>query len=73
LQDGCRLLTTDQKRNREIISKRCLDYSSSDLAACDFFLFPNLEKWLERNLNVEIIDAVNSYFEEKDKSLLEKA
>jgi len=44
-----------------------VDYSS-DLAACDFFLFPNLKKWLERNLDIEVIDAVNDYVEEKDKS-----
>jgi len=39
---------------------------SSDLAACDFFLFPNLKIWLRGkkfSSNEEVIAAVNAYFE----------
>ena len=44
---------------------------SSDLAPCDFFLFPNLKKWLGRKRftsNEEVIDQTKAYFEEFDKS-----
>lgn len=44
---------------------------SPDLAPSDFFLFPNLKKWLggkRFTSNDEIIDATNSYFEDLDKS-----
>jgi hypothetical protein len=44
---------------------------SPDLAPCDFHLFPNLKKWLggKRFANDnEVIDAVNDYFADLDKS-----
>jgi len=44
---------------------------SPDLAPCDFFLFPNLKKWLggKRFMsNEEVIDQTKAYFEEFDKS-----
>jgi len=39
------------------------------------WLFPvsKSRKMAGKNLDIEIIDVVNGYFEEKDKSLLEKA
>ena len=45
---------------------------SPDLAPCDFHLFPNLKKWLGGKrfmTDDEVIQAVNSYFEDLDKSL----
>ena len=39
---------------------------SSDLAACDFFLFPNLKTWLRKrrfHLNEVVVAAVDDYFE----------
>ena len=44
---------------------------SPDLAPCDFFLFPNMKKWLDRKRftsNEEVIDQTEAYFEEFDKS-----
>lgn len=44
---------------------------SPDLAPCDFFLFPNLKKWLGGKRfasNEEVIAETNAYFEEFDKS-----
>jgi histone-lysine N-methyltransferase SETMAR len=44
---------------------------SPDLAPSDFFLFPNLKKWLAGkrfSSNCEVIEETNSYFEEFDKS-----
>ena len=44
---------------------------SPDLAPSDFFLFPNLKKWLAGKRfksNDEVINETNSYFEEFDKS-----
>lgn len=44
---------------------------SPDLAPSDFFLFPNLKKWLggkRFSSNSEIITATNAYFEEFEKS-----
>ncbi|XP_020282790.1 histone-lysine N-methyltransferase SETMAR-like [Pseudomyrmex gracilis] len=44
---------------------------SPDLAPCEFHLFPNLNKWLggkRFSSNHEVIDAVNVYFEELEKS-----
>lgn len=44
---------------------------SPDLAPCDFFLFPNMKKWLSGqrfSSNSEIINATNAYFEEFEKS-----
>ncbi|UYV73151.1 hypothetical protein LAZ67_10001974 [Cordylochernes scorpioides] len=36
---------------------------------CDFFIFPNLEKWLGgRTSNEEVIDDVNGYFEDLETS-----
>ncbi|KAG5330265.1 MOS1T transposase, partial [Acromyrmex heyeri] len=44
---------------------------SPDLAPCDFFLFPNLKKWLggkKFTSNEEIIAETEAYFAEFDKS-----
>ena len=44
---------------------------SPDLAPCDFFLFPNLKKWLggrRFTSNEEVIAETNAYFAEFDKS-----
>jgi histone-lysine N-methyltransferase SETMAR len=44
---------------------------SPDLAPCDFFLFPNMKKWLggkRFTSNEEVIDQTEAYFEEFDKS-----
>ena len=44
---------------------------SPDLAPCDYFMFPNLKKWLggkRFSSNEEIIDATNAYFEGLEKS-----
>lgn len=44
---------------------------SPDLAPCDYFLFPNMKKWLggkRFSSNEEIIDATNAYFAEFEKS-----
>ncbi|XP_033225878.1 uncharacterized protein LOC117178559 [Belonocnema kinseyi] len=44
---------------------------SPGLAPSDHHLFPNLKKWLrgkEFRRNEEVVDAVNNYFEELDKS-----
>lgn len=44
---------------------------SPDLAPCDFFLFPNMKKWLGGKRfasNEEVIAATNAYFAEFDKS-----
>lgn len=44
---------------------------SPDLAPSDFFLFPNLKKWLggkRFSSNEEVINETNAYFEEFDKS-----
>lgn len=44
---------------------------SPDLAPSDYFLFPNLKKWLggkRFGSNEEVIEAVNQYFEELDES-----
>ena len=43
----------------------------SDLAPCDFFLFPNLKKWLggkKFTSNEEVIAETEAYFAEFDKS-----
>jgi len=51
--------TFDQKRNQVIISKHCLEkfkHNSKDPG------------WKEIWLNIEVIDAVNCYFEKKNKS-----
>lgn len=45
---------------------------SPDLAPSDYFLFPNLKKWLGGKRfadNEEVISAVNGYFEELDESV----
>ncbi|XP_017486515.1 PREDICTED: histone-lysine N-methyltransferase SETMAR-like, partial [Rhagoletis zephyria] len=44
---------------------------SPDLAPCDFFLFPNLKKWLggkKFSSNDEVIAATNAYFEGLEKT-----
>ena len=44
---------------------------SPDLALSDYFLFPNLKKWLDGQIfanNEEVESAVNGYFEELDGS-----
>lgn len=44
---------------------------SPDLAPCDFFLFPNLKKWLggkRFSSNSEVVEATNAYFEDFDIS-----
>lgn len=44
---------------------------SPDLAPSDYYLFPNLKKWLggkRFKSNEEVIEAVNEYFEELDES-----
>jgi len=44
---------------------------SPDLAPCDFFLFPNMKKWLggkRFTSNEQVIDQTEAYFEEFDKS-----
>ena len=44
---------------------------SSDLAPSDYFLFPNLKKWLAGKrfyANDEIISQTNTYFEQLEKS-----
>lgn len=44
---------------------------SPDLSPSDYFLFPNMKKWLggkRFTSNSEIIEAVNSYFEDFDSS-----
>ena len=44
---------------------------SSDLAPIDYFLFPNLKKWLGGKrfyCNDEIISQTNTYFEDLEKS-----
>ena len=44
---------------------------SPDLAPCDFFLFPNLKKWLDGKKftsNEEVIAETEAYFPEFDKS-----
>jgi len=44
---------------------------SPDLASSDYFLFPNLKKWLGGKRfanNEEVESAVNGYFEELDNS-----
>ena len=44
---------------------------SPDLASCDFFLFPNLKKWLggkKFTSNEEVIAETEAYFAEFDKS-----
>lgn len=44
---------------------------SPDLAPCDFFLFPNMKKWLggkRFTSNEEVIAATEAYFAEFDKS-----
>lgn len=44
---------------------------SPDLAPSDFFLFPNLKKWLAGkrfSTNEEVIDTVNGYFADLEKS-----
>lgn len=44
---------------------------SPDLAPCDYFLFPNLKKWLggkKFGSNEEIISSTNAYFEGFKKS-----
>lgn len=44
---------------------------SPDLAPCDFYLFPNLKKWLggkRFGSNEEVMAETNAYFEEFDKS-----
>jgi len=44
---------------------------SPDLAPCDFFLFPNMKKWLggkRFTSNEEVIDQTEAYFEEFNKS-----
>ena len=48
---------------------------SPDLAPSDYFLFPNLKKWLsgQRFSNdEEVMSAVNGYFEEQDSSYYKK-
>lgn len=50
-----------------------LPYSAylPDLTPLDYFLFPNLKKWLDGKKfanNEEVESAVNSYFEEFDGS-----
>jgi len=42
---------------------------SPDLARCDFFLFPNMKKWLggKRFASNEIIAETNAYFAEFEK------
>ena len=45
---------------------------SPDLAPSDYFLFPNLKKWLGGKRfadNEEVISAVNGYFEELDETV----
>lgn len=45
--------------------------NSPDLAPCDFFLFPNLKKWLSGKKflsNAEVIDAVDAYFNNIEQS-----
>ena len=44
---------------------------SPDLAPCDFFLFPNMKKWLggkRFTSNEEVIAATEAYFAEFDKT-----
>ncbi|EFN64908.1 Histone-lysine N-methyltransferase SETMAR, partial [Camponotus floridanus] len=44
---------------------------SPDLAPCDFFLFPNMKKWLagkKFSSNEEVIAETEAYFGEFDKS-----
>jgi len=47
----------DRKRNRVIISKCCLERFKH-----------NPKDWKEIWFDIEVIDTINSYFEEKDKS-----
>jgi len=73
LQDGCRvcsqLIKNEIKESfLSVVWISRLFILQRDLVACDLFLFANLKKWLERNLDIKLIDAVNSCFEEKDKS-----
>ncbi|EFN77918.1 Histone-lysine N-methyltransferase SETMAR, partial [Harpegnathos saltator] len=44
---------------------------SPDLAPCDYFLFPNLKKWLggkRFGSNEEVITETNAYFEGLEKT-----
>ena len=48
---------------------------SPDLAPCDFFPFLNLKTWLggkRFSSNKEVIDAVNAYFADLEKSYFSK-
>ncbi|XP_025829860.1 uncharacterized protein LOC112904322 [Agrilus planipennis] len=80
-----RLLTVDQKlirKNTSIVATAKINDLkfelmphppySPDLAPSDYFLFPNLKKWLGGKRfadNEEVIEAVNGYFEELDESV----
>lgn len=43
---------------------------SPDLAPSDYYLFPNLKKWLagKRFMRTEVISETSAYFEDFDKS-----
>ena len=72
-----RLLTIEQKQRREDVELKfeLLPHApySLDLAPSDYFLFPNLKKWLggRRFINNEEVEsAVNGYFEEFNGSYI---
>ena len=65
------MLTIEQKQRREDVELKfeLLPHApySTDLAPSDYFLFPNLKKWLDGRRftnNEEVESAVNGYFEE---------
>ena len=64
------MLTIEQKQRREDVELKfeLLSHApySPDLAPSDYFLFPNLKKWLGGRFtnNEEVESAVNGYFEE---------
>ena len=64
-----RLFTIEQKQRREDVELKfeLLPHApySPDLASSDYFLFPNLKKWLGgRRFTNNEESAVNGYFEE---------
>ena len=75
-----RLLTIEQKQRREDVELKfeLLLHApySPDLAPLDYFLFPNLKKWLGGRRftnNEEVESAVNGYFEEFNGSYYKQA
>ena len=63
-------MTKHQLTHSQLPQQNWSNYDGPDLAPCDFFMFPNMKKWLSGKRftsNEQVIAATEAYFAEFDK------